>query len=315
MWRIAGAAVAVLIGAGVAMRAQRVESPQGLDLSGSWEGRSFTDAIGNAPGPGAGPLAVDYLGLPLNEAARAAALATSPSKLSMPERICAFYPPTYLPVGPMGLKIWNEPEMRTGATMAWVIGGWVDFVPLPVWMDGRPHPSKYAPHPKTGFTTGVWENDVLKTYTTHMEAGIIRRNNTPHSDEATMTIWWFRYGDILTFTARIDDPVYLTEPLFLTRNLELSTTPINPSAIPCTVTDEGIATEAVPHYIEGENPYVDEMTRLYGIPVEAVLGGAETMYPEFRKKIKDTYRRPEKCVAMAELAGSNGCGRPGLYLR
>ena len=30
------------------------------------------------------------------------------------------------------------------------------------------------------------------------------------------------------------------------------------------------------------------MTKLWGIPVEAVKGGAETMYPEYRKKLKDT---------------------------
>jgi hypothetical protein len=34
------------------------------------------------------------------------------------------------------------------------------------------------------------------------------------------------------------------------------------------------------------------MTKLWGIPVEAVKGGAETMYPEYRKKLKDTYVRP-----------------------
>ena len=32
-----------------------------------------------------------------------------------------------------------------------------------IWMDGRPHPSKYGAHMKSGFTTGVWEDDVLVT--------------------------------------------------------------------------------------------------------------------------------------------------------
>lgn len=43
------------------------------------------------------------------------------------------------------------------------------------------------------------------------------------------------------------------------------------------------------------NPFVDEMAKLYGIPLEAVRGGAATMYPEFRKKVKDAYKQPEKC--------------------
>ena len=33
------------------------------------------------------------------------------------------------------------------------------------------------------------------------------------------------------------------------------------------------------------------------LPKDAVLGVPETMYPEYRKKIKDTYVRPEPCKA------------------
>jgi hypothetical protein len=52
----------------------------------------------------------------------------------------------------------------------------------------------------------------------------------------------------------------------------------------------------VPHYLPNTNPFVDEMAKLYGIPLEAVRGGAMTMYPEYRKKIKDAYKAPEKCA-------------------
>lgn len=38
------------------------------------------------------------------------------------------------------------------------------------------------------------------------------------------------------------------------------------------------------------------------IPREAALGGAETMYPEFRQRIKGTFVRPEKCT--------QNCGAP-----
>jgi hypothetical protein len=47
---------------------------------------------------------------------------------------------------------------------------------------------------------------------------------------------------------------------------------------------------------------VNEVTELYGIPLEAVMGGPETMYPEFRKKIKDKYAPPPYCKAF--------CGGP-----
>jgi hypothetical protein len=40
---------------------------------------------------------------------------------------------------------------------------------------------------------------------------------------------------------------------------------------------------------------VDELTKLYNIPREAALGGAETMYPAYREKIKDKFTIPAKC--------------------
>jgi hypothetical protein len=48
----------------------------------------------------------------------------------------------------------------------------------------------------------------------------------------------------------------------------------------------------VPHYLPGKHPALNEMTERYNIPLEAVLGGPATMYPEFRKKMKDTYVAP-----------------------
>jgi len=251
------------------------------------------------------------MGIPLNETGRAWSLIYSQSQISMPERICDYYAPTYIAIGPMGLRIWPESEMLTGATRAWIIGGWADFVPITIWMDGRPHPSKYAAHEKSGFTTGVWEDDVLVTYTTHMEAGMIRRNGVPSSDQATMTARFSRHDDVLTITARIDDPIYLTEPYYLTRSFALTRAPLNPATHPCTVTNEGVEAERVPHYNPGQNPFVDELTKLYGIPEEAVLGGAETALPEFRKKIKDKYVRPSKCVSVP----ASTCGGPGTYPR
>jgi hypothetical protein len=52
----------------------------------------------------------------------------------------------------------------------------------------------------------------------------------------------------------------------------------------------------VPHHLPGKTPFIDELSKLYGIPPQATLGGAETMYPEFRKKIKDKFVMPAKCT-------------------
>jgi len=274
------------------------------DLSGSWAARNYGDAVANRPGPGPG--LVEYMGLPLNESARARALLYSSSEGSMPDRVCSLYSPVYVMLGPFGLKIWNETEPRNGTTIAWKIGPWEDRAAITIWMDGRPHPSRNAPHDPGGFTTGVWEDDVLTAYTTHMPAGIYRRNGVPSSDEATMTTRFFRHGDLLTVSARIEDPIYLAEPLYLTRTFQWSAAPpILSGANPCILADEGVPAGVVPHYLPGKNPFLDEMQRLYHIPSEAGLGGPETMYPEYRKKLKDKYVIPEQCKSY--------CGGPGSF--
>jgi hypothetical protein len=42
----------------------------------------------------------------------------------------------------------------------------------------------------------------------------------------------------------------------------------------------------VPHHLPGANSVVAEFSKEYGIPFEATRGGAETMYPEYRQKLK-----------------------------
>jgi hypothetical protein len=280
-------AVTTLVGlvlASVPARAQ-------VDLSGSWAARNHEDSQLRFQGP----LAVDYTGLPLNESGRARALSYSESQLSEPERVCLFYAPFYMMIGPFGLRIWSESDPHTGTVISWQIGGWEDRAPNTIWMDGRPHPPKNAPHEKGGFATGVWEGNVLTTYTTHFKAGYIRRNGAPTSDEATLTEHFLRHGDVLTVTTLLDDPVYLSEPMYWSRTFQLEATPIPAMGPPCIEGDEGTKEGVVPHYLPGKNPWVDEMTTKFHIPQEAVMGGAETMYPEFRKKMKDKYVQPDPC--------------------
>ena len=275
-----------------------------IDLSGSWLPYNESDALSNAPGPR--PLPLDFLGIPLTKDGQNRGLLYSPSYISMPERICSGYPPFYMFVGPPGLKIWNEQEPLTGTTLAWHINAWEDKPATVIWMDGRPHPSDNAPHPSGGFTTGKWENDVLVSYTTHFHSGLVRRSGAMMSDKATMTIHFFRRGEILTVTGRVDDPYYLSEPYYLTRVFrEDPVRSINAVGPPCVQGFEGVQEEQVPHFYPGKNEFVGEITRKYNIPAEAYMGGAETMYPEFRKKLQDRYKIPDKCPA--------ACGGPGEF--
>ena len=262
-----------------------------VDLVGTWAAPRHEDIPERVPGPHP----VDFTGIPLNDEGRARALAYSTSLISMVERQCAGYTQAYLFYGPFGLNIWNVTDPVNGNIVAITMGAGEDRAETTIWMDGRPHPSKDAHYPHDGFTTGRWEGDVLVTRTTHNKPGYIRRNGAPSSDEATLTAHYIRHGDLLTVVGIVEDPLYLTAPYIKTKNFRLDTNPGRPIGPPCQPGFEGTLVEGlVPHYLPGKNPFVNELSRVFGIPTEAALGGAATMYPEFRKTIRDTYVRPGK---------------------
>lgn len=286
-----------------------------IDLSGTWDDLPYGDSL--AYNPGNGPTPVEYMGLPLNESGRARALALDyTSYVSSHDRLCAQYSSVYMMLGPQSIKIWNESEPRTGATISWNIGFGGVVPSITIWMDGRPHPSKHAPHTDAGFTTGVWEDDVLTAYTTHLKANIVRRNGAQHSDQAAMRMRFVRHGDLLTVMARIEDPVYLEGPYYLMKVYQLTGgAPVRMSGTPCPGGSEGVPEGTVRHHPPGQNPFLNEMTERYNIPLDTVLGGPETMYPEYRARLKDTYVRPERCKTPNLRAGIVACGGPGTYPR
>ena len=302
---------ALLIGS--ALTALRAPA-QTLDLAGQWAPREHQDFQDRSGGPDP----VDYLGIPLNRGARARALSYTASIISMPERQCLYYPPFYVVLGPQGFKIWADFDPVTGKVLAWKVGAAIDRAVVTIWMDGRPHPSKYALHTFDGFTTGVWEGDVLTTYTTHMKAGYFRRNGVPSSDETTMAAHFMRHGNSLTISAHIEDPVYLTEPWVISRTNQLDpSVNLPPTPAPCMPEAEIprlAGSGVVPHILPGKNPFIDEMTKMYHIPRQTVLGGADEMYPEYRKRLKDSYVAPEKCVRYCCGWGGSGARNLGCIV-
>src|SRR5262245_30797041 len=160
-------------------------APAQTNLAGTWAARNQQEQVIRG---GAGPRIVDYTGIPLNDEGRAKALAWSPGEIAMLERQCIGYPQPYMAVGPFGLRIWEETDPASGATIAWKVGAWEDRGTMTIWMDGRPRPAASAPHEHEGFTTGVWSGERLTTVTTHMRAGYYRRNGAPLSDRATLTM-------------------------------------------------------------------------------------------------------------------------------
>jgi hypothetical protein len=263
-----------------------------IDLTGTWQ-RVGNDDNGYSREP------VDLMGMPLSADGRAKALSYDIAALSATERQCQMYTPYYAIVGPFPLQISRVPDPVTQRLLAWKIEGWGDRDETLIWMDGRPHPSKYAPHTHGGFTTGEWEGDTLTAVNTHFKLGDIKRHRGFSSDRATLTYRFYRHGDLLTVVGILEDPVYLAEPFVLTEIFRLTTNPNNFPLTPCEPIEElphlHENPALVPHYLPGQHPAMNEVTELYNIPLEAVVGGPETMYPEYRKTLKDKYVMPPPC--------------------
>jgi hypothetical protein len=127
----------------------------------------------------------------------------------------------------------------------------------------------------------------------------------PHSDQATITEYYARHGDMLTITMILNDPIYYEEPFIRNATFELDPqTRVLPE--PCEPQVEiPRAPGVVPHYLPGENPYLNEFAETFNLPLEAVRGGAATTYPEYGKKLRSTYKPPAKCTVYC-------CGGTGL---
>jgi hypothetical protein len=265
-----------------------------VDFSGSWQPAPAEESLGN-------PDLVDYTGLPINDAGRQWALSWDPDRLALQEHQCQVHTAAYIYGGPHRLRIWEERDPQTQNLVA--IHNYISTYEQSrtIWMDGRPHPPDYAAHTWMGFSTGTWEGNTLTVYTTHIKQGWDRRNGVPSSDSVTLTEHFIRHGDFLTHVSVVTDPIYLTEPLVKTQTYNLSANSDGTWLWPCEYVDElpGRSTSLVPSYMPGQNPFITEFAAKYQIPVEGALGGPETMYPEFRAKLKQLKPPPKPAPAAA----------------
>jgi hypothetical protein len=252
-----------------------------VDPSGEWAPRFHEDQPERIPGPDIG----DYLGLPINDAARMRGDTWDASLLTLPEHQCKPHPADYGPRGPANLRIWKEVDTASQKLVAYHTHISWQAPERTIYMDGRPHPPEYAAHTWQGFSTGKWDGDMLTVTTTHLKIGWIRRNGIPRSDKATLTEHWVRHGEYLTLISIVTDPVYLTEPFIRTTNW-VADPRQNIAPYPCESVTEVVRPEGVvPHHLPGTNTFLGEFPAKYGVPTEAARGGAETMYPEYRQKI------------------------------
>jgi cyclase len=260
------------------------QNSPGFDISGYWTAAMYEDALERGPGP---ELA-DFGGFPVNEAGRLFALAYDASRLTLRHHQCDGYVAPYSVRSIGNARAWEERDPHTHRLIAihWynqTFEGHRIF-----WMDGRPHPPAYAPHSWLGFSTGKFVGNALVVQTTHIKQGWLRRNGLPESDQATVTEFFVRHGDHLTYTSVINDPVYLTEPHVKTTDFFRQSIDHGAWLFACDDGEQilGRAPDKVPNHLFGRNPFLNEYGNTHQIPLAAHLGGAETMYPEYAAKIK-----------------------------
>ena len=275
---VVGAAVV----AGVALLVVAVPVSAQVDLSGEWDEQRFEDG----PERGGGPDLVDYAGLPISAGGRQRSLAHDSSLLTLQEYQCRPHPADYANRH-SEFRMWRTIDPDTQALVAYHTHKRWQAQERTIWMDGRPHPPAFAPHTWQGFSTGEWVTPMmLKVTTTHLKLSYLRRNGVPRSDEATMTEYFIRRGDRLSWISIVDDPVYLTEPMVRTSDYILNPTQVI-AAYPCAyVTEIDREATIVPHYLPGENPFLTEYAERHGLPLDAVLGGADTALPEYQQRLR-----------------------------
>jgi hypothetical protein len=264
-----------------------------VDFSGSWNPlyhEDFPERI-----HGAEP--ADYAGLPINAAARARADADDADRISVVmEYQCRPHGSDYSMRGSANLRITKDIDADSEQNRAFKTHiGWMGMERT-IWLDNRPHPPEMAVHTWQGFSTGVWEGNMLTITTTHLKPSYMRRNGVPRSDKAKVTEHWTRHGNFLTVVVFVDDPVFLAEPLIRSENWILDP---GQDFLPqsCEPAPEVPAPKGtVPQHLPGTNPFLHEVADRYGLPYKAVRGGPETMYPEFRQTMgKPEKPVPEKC--------------------
>jgi len=252
-----------------------------IEITGLWGVRYHEDQEERVPGGELG----EYFGIPLTDAARMRADTWDASLYGLREWQCRPHSADYIWRSVHPVRITKDLDPITGEIVA-LHFNYRDLIDRVIYLDGRPHPSAEAPHTWSGFSTGEWQGEMLTITTTHLKEYILRRDGVPRSDQTTMTEHIVRHGDYLTVMQIVKDPVYLTEPFVLSTDFILDLRTQDAPEL-CEVEEESDYEKGwVPHRLPGTMHDSEEYAKKHNLPLEAVRGGAETMYPEYKRRMK-----------------------------
>ena len=98
---------------------------------------------------------------------------------------------------------------------------------------------------------------------------------------------FIRHGNVLTHVMIATDPVYLSEPMIHSQEFVVMDRGNTNWLYNCETAEEVPRLKhQVPNYLPGTNPGLTDFAAGVGLPLEAVRGGAETTYPEYRAKLR-----------------------------
>jgi hypothetical protein len=257
-----------------------------LDLVGNWARRGGEDT---RPLGGEGAHIGDYTGIPFSEAGRVRAETWDATVLSQRERQAQQHPAQYHPqVG----RTERVLDPVTGNLVAYTMCCHFAGARTTIWLDGRPHPPLWGERDWSGFSTGVWNGNILTATTTHLRTGMLNRNGTPASLHSKVTRHFIRHGDNLTVVQFVEDPAYLDMPLIRTTEFVLNPVvqdgggPPNRMEIIDEVPDWELG--YVPSYALGARH--TDWAEYVGLPYEATRGGLEKLLPEYVPVLEEMLR-------------------------
>lgn len=204
-------------------------------ITEDWRYRQFTPPKG------------DYASIPISAAGRKIADAWDPARDEQTGEQCKAYGAAGLMRMPTRLRIsWqddNTLKLETDAgtqTRLFHFGG-----PEPSggdWQGASMAAWDFPRPPIQGFAFGFGPpppGGSLRVVTTKMRPGYLRKNGVPYSSQTSMTEYFDRLdvpgGDtILLLTTEVNDPLYLSQPLWITTNFKKQSDATGWNPTPCT---------------------------------------------------------------------------------